>query len=250
MKITAAAFAWPEKKGSKIERPHGVKTYTVIFFRNSVKISIFGKKQTVQPFSFVIYSPDQPQWYQMTEDTVHDWFHFECDDFLYAEQRKIEYGKIYYTKNISRIIDVFKEIRDEFLSENEFSKEYYNLKLNELMYLVSLSTESRQLDDSYKKMEKIQNKMFQNYSEHWTVERMAKEANLSVSRFHRLYKEYFGTTPTESLISYRIKQAQNFLQSGRYTVKEVAEITGYGNEYHFIRQFKKIAGITPAKYGK
>jgi len=32
------------------------------------------------------------------------------------------------------------------------------------------------------------------------------------------------------------------------TIREIAFACGYGNEYHFIRQFKKITGKTPTEY--
>ena len=32
------------------------------------------------------------------------------------------------------------------------------------------------------------------------------------------------------------------------TLEEVAELSGYGNQYHLIRQFKEIMGQTPGQY--
>jgi len=37
------------------------------------------------------------------------------------------------------------------------------------------------------------------------------------------------------------------LERGDMTIAKVAELTGYTNQYHFIRQFKQITGKTPGQ---
>lgn len=51
------------------------------------------------------------------------------------------------------------------------------------------------------------------------------------------------------LIEARIRYAQSLLLSGSdLPITEVAERSGYADPYHFIRQFKRITGETPAAY--
>lgn len=50
------------------------------------------------------------------------------------------------------------------------------------------------------------------------------------------------------IIYARIERAKNLLSARTYSVSEVAKLAGYTNEYHFIRQFKKVAGVTPGQY--
>ena len=52
------------------------------------------------------------------------------------------------------------------------------------------------------------------------------------------------------MIDSRIQAASELLTSTRKSIEEVAEICGYHNTEHFVRQFRKKNGITPAKYRK
>lgn len=48
----------------------------------------------------------------------------------------------------------------------------------------------------------------------------------------------------------RISYAEILLQTTTFSMESIAEACGYSNPVHFFRQFKKIKGITPAKYRK
>ena len=79
---------------------------------------------------------------------------------------------------------------------------------------------------------------------------MAELVNLSPSRFYSLYKAMFGISPQQDLIRKRIQTAQILLDKQEFTVCEVAKLTGYGNQYHFIRQFREMTGMTPGSFLK
>ena len=78
--------------------------------------------------------------------------------------------------------------------------------------------------------------------------KMAKLAKMSESRFYALYKGVFGVSPMSDLERTRVSRAELFLLSGSHSVTEAAEYAGYNNQYHFIRRFKKITGMTPGRY--
>ena len=46
----------------------------------------------------------------------------------------------------------------------------------------------------------------------------------------------------------RHKKALSLLQDPDLTIEQIAEQTGYCDQFHFSRQFKKILGITPSAY--
>ena len=52
------------------------------------------------------------------------------------------------------------------------------------------------------------------------------------------------------MISGKIEKAKEILSETGCTVSQVAAMCGYDNEEHFMRQFKKVVGITPTKYRK
>ena len=52
------------------------------------------------------------------------------------------------------------------------------------------------------------------------------------------------------VISGKIEKAKEILTETGCTVSQVAAMCGYENEEHFMRQFKKIVGVTPTGYRK
>ena len=47
--------------------------------------------------------------------------------------------------------------------------------------------------------------------------------------------------------SYRISRAKTLLAQG-YAISQVAHNTGYADQSHLIRHFKRITGVTPGQY--
>jgi AraC family transcriptional regulator of arabinose operon len=50
------------------------------------------------------------------------------------------------------------------------------------------------------------------------------------------------------VINSRIEHAKYLLTTTDISVKQIAQLCGYNNENHFMRQFKEITGITPTKF--
>ena len=46
----------------------------------------------------------------------------------------------------------------------------------------------------------------------------------------------------------KIEKACELLKSQKYSIKEIAYITGFNDSNHFIKTFKKIYNITPKKF--
>ena len=82
----------------------------------------------------------------------------------------------------------------------------------------------------------------------WNVNWLSHELTLSKSYFQHLYKEYFGVSVMNDVINSRIEHAKYLLNSTDVTVKDIAQMCGYKNEIHFMRQFKDKTGTTPSKF--
>ncbi len=82
-----------------------------------------------------------------------------------------------------------------------------------------------------------------------TVSDIAKSANVSVSTCLRLFRTTLNTTPITFLLEYRLKKAQEELESsdGR-TISEIAYSCGFSDASYFDRRFRKAYGITPKEY--
>ena len=82
----------------------------------------------------------------------------------------------------------------------------------------------------------------------WSPAQLAAAVNLSASRLHQLFKEETGVPPARYLRRLRMRRAKELLETTNLSVKQVMAGIGLTDESHFVRDFKKACGLTPAKY--
>lgn len=66
----------------------------------------------------------------------------------------------------------------------------------------------------------------------------------------KIFKETYGTTVNNYLISKRITRAKQLLRFTDMTVDEVGVSVGMGDANYFSRMFRKVEGISPREYRK
>jgi len=81
-----------------------------------------------------------------------------------------------------------------------------------------------------------------------SVEDLAGAVYLSCSRLHTLFRETLGRAPMAYVRELRLAEARRLLSATELAVSEVAEATGFANQFHFSRAFRKAAGQTPSAY--
>ena len=82
----------------------------------------------------------------------------------------------------------------------------------------------------------------------FSIDALAAETGYCVSYFRRVFREKHGVSPKEYLINLRIKHAVALLESGYYSVEQVAELSGFAYAKYFSTIFKRITGKTPSSY--
>ena len=84
------------------------------------------------------------------------------------------------------------------------------------------------------------------YPEKITVNNLARQVDLDVDYFGRLFKHETGMTVHQYITKIRVRNAENMLQSGNYKVQEVALQCGFSDTFHFYKLFKTLRGIPPS----
>ena len=77
---------------------------------------------------------------------------------------------------------------------------------------------------------------------------LADMVNLSLSRFRHLFKQETGTTPGQYLKTVRLEGAAFLLRTTFLSIKEIINQLGLSSNTHFVRDFKKIYGMSPTVY--
>lgn len=85
--------------------------------------------------------------------------------------------------------------------------------------------------------------MEKHYMEDISLEQTAQDSGISSFYLSRLLKQELNQTFVEILTDIRMRHALQLLWKGNYTVKEIAEQSGYSNITYFYKVFKKYTGV-------
>ncbi len=85
-------------------------------------------------------------------------------------------------------------------------------------------------------------------SRNFSLGKMAQSVNLSAPYFCYLFKSITGVPPAKYLKSLRMQQAAMLLSTTFLSVKEIVIRVGLTDDSHFVRDFKRIYGMTPSEY--
>jgi len=86
------------------------------------------------------------------------------------------------------------------------------------------------------------------YAKPLTLADAAREAGLSPYRIAHLIKNHTGKTFIQILHEIRVQRARALLEETDRPCTEIAYEVGFGDQSYFIKHFRRITGITPARY--
>ncbi|MFK3866237.1 AraC family transcriptional regulator [Pseudoalteromonas rhizosphaerae] len=80
-----------------------------------------------------------------------------------------------------------------------------------------------------------------------SIDDIAGVATMSKYHFIRLFNKQFGLTPYQYVVNCRINMARKYIESGA-RASQVALDSGFADNSHLNRHFKRIYGLTPKQY--
>jgi len=87
------------------------------------------------------------------------------------------------------------------------------------------------------------------YARTVTIRELAVEAGLSTFHLIRVFRAQFGLPPYKYLEQVRIQQARRLIRLG-FPLTHVVHATGFSDQSHLTRYFKRIVGVTPGTYAR
>jgi AraC family transcriptional regulator len=90
--------------------------------------------------------------------------------------------------------------------------------------------------------------MRQNYAKETRLWELANLAGMSPHYFCELFKQSTGISPYQYSLRCRMDRAKEFLRSPQFTVRQVAEATGFADQSHFTKVFRRMVGVTPLQF--
>lgn len=80
-----------------------------------------------------------------------------------------------------------------------------------------------------------------------TLDELAAVAGTGKFRLVRLFRERTGLPPHASQVAHRVRRARALLEAG-HTPAQAAALTGFTDQSHLHRHFRRAVGFTPAQY--
>lgn len=132
---------------------------------------------------------------------------------------------------------------------------YYKVKAEELICLLIAELLKRENTtvaalnvDDVQTIYKIRDAMLKQLDISPNLDELASAASFSKSKFKRLFKQIFGTSPFNYYQSFRMQEAANLLRENKLSVSEVGFRLGFSNLSHFTRLFETHIGMKPKRW--
>ena len=90
----------------------------------------------------------------------------------------------------------------------------------------------------------------EHYTERITLDDLAERFFINKFYLSKIFRETYGTTINNYLISKRITRAKQLLRFTDMTVDEIGVAVGMTDANYFSRMFRKVEGISPREYRK
>ena len=88
------------------------------------------------------------------------------------------------------------------------------------------------------------------YKEALTLDDLAKESHINKYYLAHIFKEEYGMSPINYLISRRIEESRYLLQETNLSISQIARVLGFSSGSYFSQSFRRSEGISPVEYRK
>ena len=85
------------------------------------------------------------------------------------------------------------------------------------------------------------------YAENFSLRQLASVCGISPYHLLRTFNDEIGLPPFEYQNQLRISHAKRLLRDG-WSIADAAAQTGFVDQSHLTKHFKRVVGITPGKY--
>lgn len=259
MNVGAIGYNQTHEADFVMDRPDGSGCELFLHIRTPAVFELNGVKYKVRKGSIVLISPDTS--FRYFGDGVN-----YCDDWIYYDitteekNRLIRDGVIFdrpiYLRSTDELGSIIHKITYEHYSADIYSKEmakrYFEILFVKLIRLIKAGGDCPPgiLSEKSTALSYLRSRIYADPCAFGSIEYMANYVNMSVSGLQHSYKKLFGVNISNDVIASRIERAKTLLSSTNLTIDKIADSSGYGCTYSFLRQFKERCGCTPTQYRK
>lgn len=222
-------------------------------------LTIGGITYPLKKGDFYFVTPNVPIRYTFREEDPVRYFWFglypEFGQEI-AEILGVDEVPVKAARTEQRVERILERLLESLQETQAASTEIYFTALSSLMQILSTefsmnntgktSVHREALVDNVKRLIELNftNPQFQ-------IEAAAQMLYVSHAHMSRVFREATGMTPVAYLVELRLKYAIELIsarEAEQQTVKQLSEAAGFGDEWHFMKSFKKRYGMTVGEY--
>lgn len=245
--------------GYNCYRPEGTKDWLIMYTLSGKGILNNGGKEYLESTAgtLTLLSPGTLQDYFTEEGYVWEmlWAHFmprvTWVDWLPSSNTD---GPVFHLpiedNTSSRAIEAaFRRVLSYRLSGDTLLRDELTLNaLEEIILLIASYNEQKKTLDP--RVKEVLDVISKHYMEDHLIEELAGKVCLSPSRLSHLFKEQVGDSIIETLMKYRLKQAEKLIKYTLRPITEIALTVGFNSPDYFTRRFTSYYGVNPSLYRK
>lgn len=250
MKLHALGIGTRHNSDFLINRPNGSGDSLIIIFKTPAMIKLNNNALTAPADSAVLFSPDYHQYYGAFDgEYINHWVHFDHEsDSAFLRRIGLVQNTLITPPDISSAERVLELLSIESVAAAQNSAESTDLLLRLLLTKLADGGEKAENSPYCGALRELRAAIYRSPAEKRTINTLAVALSLSPSRFQHLYSRQFGISCYEDILNARHEMARHYLSSTSLSIRQIAELCGFDNDVHFMRQFKKRNGITPTAY--
>jgi AraC-like DNA-binding protein len=231
--------------------PNGLDAWLLIFAQTSAVFHVNGRDVTYPANTITLFKPKQKIYYRACEDRfANDWIRFTTDEAF------VEHGAIPGTIpiSVSQQEKLFHRLFQLICYEKERNGAASGRVIGMLLEIIFTKLGELVAEQSgnstFHSLQELRSSIYRHPDLDWNLTEMAAKLFISPGHLSTLYKKAFGVTCKADLINSRIDMAKKYLLNSMRSIGEIAELCGYQNIEHFVRQFKEATSYTPGNYRK
>ena len=183
------------------------------------------------------------------------WCHFYAPSLPAVYEKYKERGgrPVFHPDDLTPFTSLLTDLYNLASSSDYIRDMRINEKLGTLLtLLMEQSWHPESVTVSRKRMEltAVKEYLDEHYTEKLTLDDLAEKFFINKFYLSKIFKETYGTTVNNYLISKRITRAKQLLRFTDMTVDEIGAAVGMADANYFSRMFRKVEGISPREYRK
>ena len=233
------------------DNPSGREDYYLIYMlRGAMEIDMQKSTEVVEAGNIILFPPKYhyKYFYRADSELSYYWVHFTGS---YASMLLSEIGLstlplITKLRSDNSIHIEFNRIFEIFEKRGALRDRELGCALEHLLLTVSSSIEGEM--PIGRTLERSLGYIHSAYNTNLRIPDLARIENLSNSRYIVIFNELMGMSPSEYIISLRVRIACDYLCNTDMSIKQIGALVGYDDPQLFSRTFKRQMGQSPREY--